>query len=90
MSGQVVVGRRGDRRDYMDALLEHGGEVVEQPLSFSSASINVTVLVSYEGLEGMEEAGVGIVMRDSGGHLVAARSMNLGVVGTLLCADALA
>ncbi|KAI8548073.1 hypothetical protein RHMOL_Rhmol07G0244200 [Rhododendron molle] len=38
----------------------------------------------------MEEAGVGIVMRDFGGLFVAARSMNLGVVGTLLCADALA
>lgn len=40
-------------------------------------------------LEGMEElAGVGIVVRDSGGHFVAARSMNLGAVGTLLCAEA--
>ncbi|KAI8548068.1 hypothetical protein RHMOL_Rhmol07G0243700 [Rhododendron molle] len=35
------------RRNYMDVLLEHGGDGVEQPLSFSQASINVTVLVSH-------------------------------------------
>lgn len=33
-------------RDYMDVLLEHRVDGVEGPLCFSSASINVTVLVS--------------------------------------------
>ncbi|KAF7132969.1 hypothetical protein RHSIM_Rhsim09G0109000 [Rhododendron simsii] len=39
---------------------------------------------------GLTEAGVGIVVRDSNGSFVAARSLNLGVVGSSLCAEAMA
>lgn len=34
-------------RDYMDVLLEFRGDGAEQPLSFSSTSINTTILVSH-------------------------------------------
>ncbi|XP_058223051.1 uncharacterized protein LOC131332769 [Rhododendron vialii] len=39
--------------------------------------------------DGLAEAGAGIVARDSNGSFVAARSLNLGVVGTPLCAEAM-
>lgn len=40
-------------------------------------------------LEEMAEAGAGIVVCDSNGSFVAARSLNLGVVGTPLCVEVL-
>ncbi|KAF7149489.1 hypothetical protein RHSIM_Rhsim02G0067500 [Rhododendron simsii] len=39
---------------------------------------------------GLAKAGAGIVVRDSNGSFVAARSLNLGVVGSPLCAEAMA
>lgn len=45
---------------------------------------------SYGLAEAEAEAGAGIVVRDSNGSFVAARSLNLGVVGSPLCAEALA
>ncbi|KAF7150425.1 hypothetical protein RHSIM_Rhsim02G0121400 [Rhododendron simsii] len=40
-------------------------------------------------LDGLAEAGAGIVVRDSNGSFVAAHSFNLGVVGSPLCAKAM-
>ncbi|KAG5548118.1 hypothetical protein RHGRI_013724 [Rhododendron griersonianum] len=40
--------------------------------------------------DGLVEAGAGIVVRDSNGSFVVAHSLNLGVVGSSLCAEAMA